>query len=358
MSHRILHVIRSLDRLSPADDLLTLAAALSQQPIEQSVAVLGHAGGLADEFAAAGIETAFLDQRWTYDPSTWLRLRSLVGNYSPTFIHAWDESSSRYASAAAGSQCPVITERWSAAPVSPVGWPPAARHAVTRSQRLKAELESSNTFATVAAIPPGVVDHRDRAGSREQLLEQFNLPPEAKLIGTASNLEPTYGVKELIWAADMVRVLHPMIRLLVVGDGAERPHLQRFAASAAQPENICFLGDTDRWHDIVAHLDVYWQGTAPAGVSPTALLEAMAAGVPVVASDTPQHRDWIDNGRTGHLVRAADRAQRTRLTDELLLEIASNKSMGTAGRAHALEQFSLARQVKAYVELYSVVNRK
>lgn len=363
MSHRILHVVRSLDRLSPADDLFALAAALAKDDCEQSVAVLGQPGGLADEFAAAGIDVSFLQQRWSWDPTTWARLRTLIHKRSPTLVHTWDDTSRNYACAAAGSRQPVIAEQnlqLHAKPMtSPLGWPPAPNHWVTPSERLKVAFEAARPTASVSAIPLGVADRGATNTSRDQLLEQLELPPDAKLIGTASPLEPVYGVKELIWAADMVRVLHPAMRLLVVGDGPQRPHLERFASTAAEAENICFLGDTVRWQEIAPHLDVYWQGTEAAGVSPTALIETMAAGVPVVASDTPQHRDWIVDGQTGHLVRADDRAERTRLTDHLLVEIASNKSMGVAGRAHALEHFSLAKRAEAYRKLHhSLTARK
>ena len=99
-----------------------------------------------------------------------------------------------------------------------------------------------------------------------------------ELIGVFGPLEPRYGVKELIWIADMVRELHPTLRLLIVGDGPERPHLEKFARTAAVPENICFLGDRTDWRTLLPHLHVFWQGSN-AEMDPPALVDAMAAGI-------------------------------------------------------------------------------
>jgi glycosyltransferase involved in cell wall biosynthesis len=209
---------------------------------------------------------------------------------------------------------------------------------------------SRDTACTV--VPLGVAAARDSAPTRELLLESLHLPADALLVAVAGPLVPRFGVKELIWAGDMVRVLHPNIRLLIVGDGPQRKHLERFAQTAAEPKNVCFLGDTDRWPDIVPHLDVYWQGTEADGVSPTTLLDAMAAAVPVVASATPQHRQIIDDGQTGFLVGIDARAERTRATDLLLVDRDAARSIGAAGRDRVLHHFSLAARAANFQKIY------
>ncbi len=207
--------------------------------------------------------------------------------------------------------------------------------------------------ATCTVVPLGVAPPSDSTPARDELLAELHLPPGSRLIGVAGPLLPRYGVKELIWAADMVRVLHPSMRFLIVGDGPQRGHLERFAHTAAEPENICFLGDSDRWPAIIPHLDVYWQGTEAYATSPTTLLEAMAAGVPVVASATPQHREIITDGQTGYLVGIDARAARTRATDELFNNADTARTIGEAGREHVAKHYSLAARGKNMAALYA-----
>ena len=114
-------------------------------------------------------------------------------------------------------------------------------------------------------------------------------------------------MKDLIWAADLLRVLHDNLRLLVIGDGPERSMLERFASLASDLDHIRFLGHRDDVWRIMPHLDVLWNGSGYEGQS-NAVMEAMAAGVPVVASDIPANRELVVHGETGFLVPIAGRA--------------------------------------------------
>ena len=95
--------------------------------------------------------------------------------------------------------------------------------------------------------------------------------------------------------------------MLVIGDGPERRQLERYARLASDLDHIRFLGERgDVWR-IMPHLDVLWNGSENRGLS-IAILEAMAAGVPVVASDTPCNRELVVEGETGFLIPLGSRA--------------------------------------------------
>jgi glycosyltransferase involved in cell wall biosynthesis len=150
----------------------------------------------------------------------------------------------------------------------------------------------------------------------------------------------------------MVRVLHPKLRYLIAGDGPQRANLERFGRTAAVPENIVFLGDIADWGDVLPHLEVYWQGTEPGRLSTTEPLQAMAAGVPVVASNTPQHAEWITDGANGYLVPFDGRSERTRVTDQFFTDLAHRETISQAARQTIAERFSLAARVEAFAKLY------
>lgn len=360
MSQRILHVIQSLDRYTPADQLLALAPVLAAQRFEQSVLVLGHRGELAGGLAEVGIEPTCLNKRWTFDPSTAAQLTMHLRRAKPNVVHTWDQPSRRYASlASAGSQGWALVANWNATEQAqlpggmPVFFPRSPDRWLVEGKWARDSLAQQIAEGVIAVVPPTATPATSTL-QRKELMVEFGLPADALLVCTAAQLTASMGVKELIWAVDMVRVLHPNIRLLIAGDGPQRDHLEHFACTAAVPENVCFLGDTDRWNDIVPHLDVYWQGTEAAATSPTALLTAMSAGVPVVASDTAQHRDWITGGETGYLVGFDARSDRTRITDQLLVDRELRKTIGDAGRRRFEEHYSPNKTA----ELVAVVYRE
>ena len=173
-----------------------------------------------------------------------------------------------------------------------------------------------------AVIPPGVPPAPASDVSREELLRELQLPADARLIGVVGRLVPEKRVKDLIWAADLLRVLHDNLRLLVIGDGPQRPQLEQYARMASDLDHIRFLGErSDVWR-IMPHLDVLWNASENRSQS-ISILEAMAAGVPVIASDTPMNRELVVEGETGYLIplgSRAGRAARARHTDRIFTD--------------------------------------
>lgn len=358
MPHRILHVVRSLDRYTRASDLLALATALPTGEFEQTILVLDGREPLKRVAARAGIEVVCVDQRWSLDPTALARLAGEIRKRPPHVVHTWDDASRHYVTAVAGNSAWRMLSEWS--PKERRGF----RLFGSKSRRgrpdrwVVASDEEQRTASrrieldTISVIPPGVPTDTASCLSRDELWSKLNLPEGARLVGTACPLTATSGVKELIWAADMVRVLHPKLRYLIAGDGPQRANLERFGRTAAVPENIVFLGDVADWADIVPHLEVYWQGTEPGKQSTTEPLQAMAAGVSVIASNTPQHAEWIADGTNGYLVPFDARSERTRVTDQFFTDPAHRETMSLAAKQTIAERFSLAARTEAFAKLY------
>lgn len=357
MPHRILHVVRRLDRYSRASDLVALAAELPEE-FEQSLVVLEGRGALANQATRTGLEPVCVDQRWALDPTALARLAAELRRRAPEVIHTWDDASRQYVTTAAGGGPWHMLSEWSGKKRRGFRWlGTKSRHGrpdrwVVASDEAKLAASRRIELETLCVVPPGVPLDVPSRLRRDELWTQLKLPVGARLVGTACPLTATMGVKELIWAADMVRVLHPQLRYLIAGDGPQRANLERFGRTAAEPENIVFLGDIDYWSDIVPHLEVYWQGTEPGKDSSTEPLQAMAAGVPVVASHTPQHAQWIADGINGYLVPFDGRSERTRITDLCFTNPAYRDAMAAAARQTIAERFSMAARVEAYAKLY------
>ncbi len=129
-------------------------------------------------------------------------------------------------------------------------------------------------------------------------------------------------------------MLHNNLRLLVIGSGPEGSTLERFACLASDLDHIRFLGRRDDVWRIMPHLDAFWNGSGYGGQS-NSLMEAMAAGVPVVASDIPANRELVVHGETGYLVPIAGRAARARATDQIFNDSTLAARLGAAACADA-----------------------
>lgn len=209
----------------------------------------------------------------------------------------------------------------------------------------------------ITIIPGGVAPARPSDVSREELLQKLNLPANAKLIGVVGRLVPEKRVRDLIWAADLLRVLHDNLRVLVIGDGPLRAQLVEYARLASDLDHIRFLGAGDDVWRIIPHLDVFWNGSENTGQS-SAILEAMASSVPVIASDTSTNRELVVDGETGYLIplgNRAGRAARARLTDSIFSDLAFAARIGNSAKQRTGEGFGAERFIEAQVQLYESI---
>jgi len=329
------------------------------------VAALGGCAALAGEFRAANVSVTHLDRRWLQDPVLCVRLKRLVARLRPDVIHCWGDLSAMYGR---------FVSRFRRAPRIVVGqydidpWKANWRWTLERrlarqGERLVVDsrvvrdwcVEHGMDADAITIIRPGVPPAPKSDMSRDELLRELRLPAKAKLIGVIGRLVPEKRVKDLIWAADLLRVLHDNLRLLVIGDGPLRSQLEQYARLASDLDHIQFLGErADVWR-IMPHLDVLWNASENRRHS-IAVLEAMAAGVPVIASDTPFNREFVVENETGYMIRLntrAGRAERARHTDHILTDREIASRIGAASHQRIAKHFSAQRMVQDYVAAYA-----
>ena len=150
-------------------------------------------------------------------------------------------------------------------------------------------------------IPNGVPPAPAVQTPRRQVLAELGLPQDARLVGLVGRLWPQKRVKDAIWAADLLKVIRSDVHLLVIGDGPHRARLEKFRDQVEIRDKVLFLGHREDVPRLLPHFDVLWSASAFEGQSNT-IMEAMAAGVPVVATDIPGTRDLVVHGTTGYLV--------------------------------------------------------
>jgi glycosyltransferase involved in cell wall biosynthesis len=177
-------------------------------------------------------------------------------------------------------------------------------------------------------------------------------PAAAPVVGAISRLSKEKNVALLLRAFALVAREIPEAELRVYGDGPERAALEALAASLGIAAKVAFLGHVP---DAGARCGEFAVFAVPSSRESfgLAVLEAMACGVPVVATAVGGLPELILDGETGKLVAPEDERAMAGALLELLRDREAALRMGAAGRARAATRFSLSKMQSAWVELTS-----
>jgi glycosyltransferase involved in cell wall biosynthesis len=184
-------------------------------------------------------------------------------------------------------------------------------------------------------------------GPPGRLRSALGLPPGARLVGTVGRLVPVKDHATLFAALAAV----PGAHLAVLGDGELRSTLEYLAGQLGIADRTHFTG---WWLDIpsaLADLDVVVLSSRNEG-TPVALIEALAAGRPVVATDVGGVRSVIQHDETGWLCRAGDAPALARLVERALAEPVVAARLAREGRRRVTERFGRARMLADHLALY------
>lgn len=226
---------------------------------------------------------------------------------------------------------------------------------VANAAALRAEAEADGVQARWEIIPSGVdvETFRPQRGASEAKA-RLGLDAACPVVGTVGRLEPRKGHDLLLRAmqeiASGARGRRP--HLVLVGDGPLRPSLERTAAALDLGGRVTFTGMLEDVRPALAAMDVFVLPSQAEGMS-NALLEAMAAGRPVVATDVGGTREVCDGHETGVLVPADDAAALARAVLHLLADPERAARLGAAAR-HAVEaRFGASAMVRRLELLYA-----
>jgi glycosyltransferase involved in cell wall biosynthesis len=184
----------------------------------------------------------------------------------------------------------------------------------------------------------------------QNLRKNLGLPEDALIIGTSGRLEPVKGPEFLIKAANRIISQYPNTFFLFVGDGSLRRDLEKKALDLGIEKNIVFLGWRNDVSKIISIYDIFVLPSLNEGMG-RVLVEAMALGKPIVASNAGGIPDLITHGKTGFLVPPKNSKELAKYIQILLENKEKRVKMGLAGKKMALN-FSKEIMVSKTVELY------
>jgi glycosyltransferase involved in cell wall biosynthesis len=204
----------------------------------------------------------------------------------------------------------------------------------------------------IRVVPNGV--SVDEAPSRDKISEirkALELDQQTLVVGTVGRLDPVKGHRYLIDAAVSVIQRCPRAVFLIAGRGENQVELERQARQLGVASQIRFLGHREDVRELLEIYDVFTLPSLSEGM-PLALLEAMAAGVPCVASRVGGIGEVIADEETGLLVRPRDSQALARSILWLLNDPTFAKQMGAAGRQFVARRYSVPCMVQAYQDIY------
>lgn len=220
------------------------------------------------------------------------------------------------------------------------------------SQRLAAHIAVGDRAAReverFAGLRPGTI-RTIHNGVPDLALEPLPRSVSGPVAGTIGRLDRQKGYDVLLRSVAHVPTLH----LVLVGDGPERAALEALAQSLGIAERVHFEGWREDARRYLTTFDLFVLPSRFEGF-PLSIVEAMLAGLPVVASDVGSVAEAVVDGVTGRLVAADDVGELTAALTDLGGEGAIRDRMGLAGRERA-QGFTAAAMARAYERVYAEV---
>jgi glycosyltransferase involved in cell wall biosynthesis len=233
-----------------------------------------------------------------------------------------------------------------------------------RTTRLLANSDSARLVAIgLEGVRPAKVDvlyngvDIDRYGANQATEEspvKLGIPPEAKVVGVLANLRPVKDLPLFLQAAKIVSMVHPDAVFLIIGRGPLLDELKRLAEELGIADKVFFTNGEGKVVDYLHRMSIGCLSSSSEGFS-NAILEYMAAGLPVVATDVGGNREAIEEGVTGFVVPDREPSSFAAPLIELLANEPKRQKMGKASyeRCHRLYHIDHATrlQEKYYLEL-------
>ena len=191
----------------------------------------------------------------------------------------------------------------------------------------------------------------DPAGTRQQLRKSLDIAMHVPVVVIVANLRPVKDHGTFLKAAQIVHHHFPTTRFLVVGNGPELQKLKNFSATLGIASTVVFLGARNDIPNVLTACDIGVLSSSSESFS-NAVVEYMAAGLPVVTTDVGGAREAVDDGINGYIVPVGDGDKMGKRIVELL-ESDRTVEMSQESRRRSSERFALKSMVSKTEHLYT-----
>ena len=345
--------------------LVKLAQHFPKEAYEVCVVCISREGVWADELKRAGIRVICMEKRTGFDPGILPKLIRLIKAEQPDIVNTYLWTADlwgRLAAICAGTAHIVVTEqnvdqwkRWYHVAIDKIlfRWTRCAicvSHEVVRFYRDRLGLSERQLTMIPNAIDVSLFDRQPGGELRAEL----GIDPDEFVFTCSARLHEQKAHEVLIEAVRLIGAVagNPMrYRVLLVGEGPRRDELQALVRQAGVGGRVIFLGLRQDIPEILLQSDAFVLSSDYEGLS-LAILEAMAACLPIVATTVGGNAQIVEDGVTGLLVAPRQPEQLAAAMARLIDNPGRARQMGLSGRSRVQETYDIKSVTGQTVALF------
>lgn len=352
---RILHIDSARTWRGGQNQVLLTAQGMASAGHEVALAAR-RGGALATRAREAGIEVFPMEFHGDFSPAAAVCLARLARKRRPDVCHAHDPHALSAACMAAGiARCGALiaarrVDFHLRGAFSRLKYRRAQR-IICASRAIAALLEKDGVPAErIRVVYEGVRDRAPKGGGEAQL-RSLGVPDNAPVIGNIAALTDHKDHRTLIEAARIVLARRGDVRFVIAGEGECRPSLESRLRETGLRDKVLLLGFRDDIDALLPAFTLFCLSSHMEGLG-TSVLDAMAFGIPVVATDAGGIPEAVEDGVTGRVVPVRDAPRLAGALLELLEDANRRKAMGLAGRRSFEQRFAFERMVENTMRVY------
>lgn len=208
---------------------------------------------------------------------------------------------------------------------------------------------SERVFSVQNAV---IDDYFERSKAREKLIKEFKLDPQKTWVGAMGRLDPKKRFDLLLQV--LSKINDESFQCLLIGDGPEMEKLVNLSSALGIRHKIFFTGEIPNASLYLKALEIFIFTSLDEGL-PNVILEAGAAGLPILTWDIPFYREVLPEREQGFLIPTADIQSFTTTLSSLLINPEIRSEVGSSARERVLSVFNLQSYVENMTALYDSI---
>ena len=375
---KILHIVSSWEN-GVGNELAEFATRFAQSDLDSEICVLAG----TSQRNIPNVPTTMFKLRCSFDVSAYLGIGQVLRRFRPDVVHTWDATAHVYGALHYGIR-PLLAEKRDIDPL-PKGWLQKYLDKKTHRFIVPRQSDALPRNKTVVIPPAAVSVPYSEPMPTEEFLEKigislvetsgdyypvFKPQYESKrrnyksmspnqtpfLIGIISPLCLEHRILDALWVFVSLNHVHLNFHAFFIGDGKDRETCLRYRDRWKLFSRVHFLGNKHDTNRLLPRFDALLHLSSSTEYSST-ILSAMSCGVPVVALETPESREYISDGSSGILIPAdGDFRYYRRTAVKKLLHLLENeelrRSVQTTAKDHVAKEYNFETAVQRRMNIY------